>query len=65
MKPDMLVVLGSVVASLVAVPLVLLYVLQVHGVSSVGSLGFLGIGLFAMTPGLLMGATGLWVAARG
>jgi len=61
----MLLVLGSVGASFVAVPAALTYVFAVRGVSSVGDAGMQALGLVAMLPGLLMGAAALWVAARG
>ncbi|QLG50354.1 hypothetical protein [Natrinema halophilum] len=64
-EPDMLLVGASIGTSLVVVPGVLLYLLVIRGIGSLGETGFLGLGLFAMSPGLLMGATGLWMAARG
>lgn len=64
MDPDMLVVIGSIVTSLVVIPAILLAAFLVRGVPTSGG-GYLGIGLVAMTPGVLMGTTALWVAARG
>lgn len=63
MDPDVLVVVGSIVTALVVIPTILLYAFLVRGVPASDG-GYLGIGLVAMTPGVLMGATALWVAAR-
>lgn len=65
MKFDMALVLGCVGASFVVVPGILTYLFGIRGVVSIGSVGVQGLGLVAMLPGLLMGAAGLWVAARG
>jgi len=61
----MLLVLGSVGASFVAIPAVLTYLFAVRGVSSAGDAEIQALGLVAMLPGLLMGTAALWVAARG
>lgn len=64
MKADMLLVFASISMSIIIVPGAVLYLVLVPGTSG-GRLGFLGMGLFAMLPGLMMGATGAWIAARG
>lgn len=56
--------IGAIVISLVLVPGALIYVFRVSGPPSGGPLTLV-IGVFALVPGFLMGATGLWVAARG
>lgn len=61
----MLLVFGSIGASFVVVPGVLTFLFSVRGLSSVGNAGMQALGLVAMLPGLLMGATALWIAARG
>lgn len=64
MKTDMLLVFASIATSIIIVPGAVLYVVTTPGTPG-SHLGFLGMGLFAMLPGLLMGATGAWLAARG
>lgn len=65
MKGDMLLVYGSIAASLVLVPAFLTFQFVVRGLAPTGDLEVFGVGLVAMLPGLLMGATSLWIAARG
>lgn len=65
MQRDLLLVFASIGTSLVVIPAIVLYILLVRGISSIGSAGLHGLGLVAMLPGLLMGATALWIAARG
>ncbi|SDQ31354.1 hypothetical protein [Natronobacterium texcoconense] len=61
---DMALVVASILTSLVVIPGVVLYLFTVRGVPT-SSAGYLGAGVLAMLPGLMMGATALWVAARG
>lgn len=59
-----MVTIGAILTSLVLVPGVLTYVLRIASPLSGGPQSVV-IGLIALVPGFLMGATGLWVAARG
>lgn len=61
---DMAVVVGSIAISLVVIPAILSFVFVIRGAPSPDS-DPLALGLIAMLPGVLMGATSLWVAARG
>lgn len=62
--PDTGLVLGGVVLSLVVIPAAVFYLLVVRGPPTTHS-GLIATGLLAMAPGLVMGATALWLAARG
>lgn len=57
-------VVGSIAVSVLVVPLVLLSILP-SSLTQASGPGILAVGVLAMLPGFLMGATGLWVSARG
>lgn len=56
--------LGGVVVSTLLVPLSIYYLLPVQGAGGDAPV-LLAVGGLAMVPGFLMGAVGLWTAARG
>lgn len=65
MDVDWYLVLGSVFASFVLVPAAVAYVALVPGPPDPGTAAFFVFTAVVMSPGLLLGGTGLWVAARG
>ena len=65
MRVDWALVLVAIAVSLFVVPGFVLSSLLIRGTLRFGSTGYLGAGLIAMLPGVLMGGTGLWIAARG
>lgn len=65
MEADWYLILGSVFASFVLVPASVGYVVLVRGPPDPGTLAFFAFATVVMVPGLLLGGTGLWVAARG
>jgi len=58
-------VLAAILVSLVVVPAGLTYLFLARGPPSGDGLRTVTLGLVAMLPGVLMGSTALWVAARG
>ena len=65
MRGDWYLIIGAIVASVLVIPGFVLSQVLLRGTLRIGGSGYLAAGLVAMLPGVLMGATGLWIAARG
>lgn len=63
MRVSWVLTLGSIFISLLVVPGSLTYFFSDHGPLTGDA--SLTVGVIALVPGFLMGATGLWVAAQG
>lgn len=64
MTDDLVLAVLAIGLSLVAIPLFLGYTFVLGTVPPTDSVTFYGLASVVMTPGLLMGATALWLAAR-